>query len=75
MKDAVSVILAPIDMRLNLDEDFTNFVKNRLMERAFVEGDTTLVMMLGHAIPFTIAKTRPNGIVRITYETKCSNPK
>jgi len=69
VKDAVSVILAPIDMRLNVDEDFTNFVKNRLMERTFVEGDTTLVMMLGHAIPFTIAKTRPHGIVRITYET------
>jgi transitional endoplasmic reticulum ATPase len=69
VKDAVSVILAPIDMRLNLDEDFTNFVKNRLMERTFVEGDTTLVMMLGHAIPFTITKTRPHDIVRITYET------
>ena len=32
-------------------------------------GDTTLVMMLGHAIPFTVTKTRPHGIVRITYET------
>ena len=69
VKDAASVVLAPVDMRLNVDEDFTNFVKNRLMERTFVEGDTTLVMMLGHAIPFTVSKTRPHGIVRITYET------
>jgi len=69
VKDAVSVVLAPVDMRLNVDEDFTNFVKNRLMERTFVEGDTTLVMMLGHAIPFTVTKTRPHGIVRIAYET------
>lgn len=69
VKDAASVVLAPVDMRLNVDEDFTNFVKNRLMERTFVEGDTTLVMMLGHAIPFTVTKTRPHGIVRITYET------
>jgi len=67
--NASSVILAPIDMKLNVDEDFTNFVKNRLMERTLVEGDTTLVMMLGHAIPFTVTKTRPHGIVRITYET------
>jgi len=67
--NASSVILAPIDMKLNVDEDFTNFVKNRLMERTLVEGDTTLVMMLGHAIPFTATKTRPHGIVRITYET------
>jgi transitional endoplasmic reticulum ATPase len=69
VKDAVSVVLAPVDMRLNVDEDFSNFVKNRLMERTFVEGDSTLVMMLGHAIPFTVTKTRPHGIVRITYET------
>jgi len=69
VKDATNVVLAPVDMRLNVDEDFTNFVKNRLMERTFVEGDTTLVMMLGHAIPFTVTKTRPHGIVRITYET------
>jgi transitional endoplasmic reticulum ATPase len=69
VKNATSVVLAPIDMRLNVDQDFTNFVKNRLMERTFVEADTTLVMMLGHAIPFTVTKTRPHGIVRMTYET------
>jgi len=69
VKNALSVVLAPIDVRLNVDEDFTNFVKNRLMERTLVEGDITLVMMLGHAISFTVTKTRPHGIVRITYET------
>lgn len=69
MKDATSVVLAPIDMRLNVDEDFTDFVKNRLMERTFVEGDITLVMMLGHALSFTVTKTRPHGIVRITHGT------
>lgn len=69
VKNATNVVLAPVDMRLNVDEDFTNFVKNRLMERTFVEGDTTLVMMLGHAIPFTVTKSRPHGIVRITKDT------
>ena len=69
VKNATNVVLAPVDMRLNMDEDFTNFVKNRLMERTFVEGDTTLVMMLGHAIPFTVTKSRPHGIVRITKDT------
>jgi transitional endoplasmic reticulum ATPase len=69
VSDATSVILAPIDMKLNVDEDFTNFVKNRLMERTFVEGDTTLVMMLGHAIPFRVTKARPSGIVRISHST------
>ncbi|MEM2103144.1 MAG: CDC48 family AAA ATPase, partial [Candidatus Bathyarchaeia archaeon] len=69
VKDATHVVLAPVDMRLNVDDDFTNFVKNRLMERTFMEGDTTLVMMLGHAIPFTVIKTRPHGIVRISHAT------
>lgn len=69
MKDATSVVLAPINMRLNVDEDFTDFVKNRLMERTFVEGDITLVMMWGHALSFTVTKTRPHGIVRITHGT------
>ncbi len=70
VKGALSLTLAPVDMRLNVDEDFTNFVRNRLMERTLVEGDTTLVMMLGHAIPFTVTKTRPHGIVKVTAETK-----
>jgi transitional endoplasmic reticulum ATPase len=70
VKTALSLTLAPVDMRLNVDEDFTNFVRNRLMERTLVEGDTTLVMMLGHAIPFTVTKTRPHGIVKVTAETK-----
>jgi transitional endoplasmic reticulum ATPase len=70
VKSALSITLAPVDMRLNVDEDFTNFVKNRLMERTLVEGDTTLVMMLGHAIPFTVTKTRPHGITKVTTETR-----
>ncbi|MDR1993539.1 MAG: CDC48 family AAA ATPase [Nitrososphaerota archaeon] len=70
VKTAMALTLAPVDMRLNVDEDFTNFVKNRLMERTLVEGDTTLVMMLGHAIPFTVSKTRPHGIIKVTTETR-----
>jgi transitional endoplasmic reticulum ATPase len=70
VKSALSITLAPVDMRLNVDEDFTNFVRNRLMERTLVEGDTTLVMMLGHAIPFTVTKTRPHAIVKVTTETR-----
>jgi transitional endoplasmic reticulum ATPase len=70
VKTASSITLSPVDMRLNVDEDFTNFVKNRLMERTLIDGDTTLVMMLGHAIPFTVSKTRPHGIIKVTAETR-----
>ncbi|OYT43723.1 AAA family ATPase [Candidatus Bathyarchaeota archaeon ex4484_40] len=70
VRNATSITLAPVDMRLSVDEDFINFVKNRLMERTFVEGDTTLIMMLGHPIQFNVTKTRPSGIVRMTYDTR-----
>ena len=70
VRNATSITLAPVDMRLSVDEDFVNFVKNRLMERTFVEGDTTLIMMLGHPIQFNVTKTRPSGIVRMTYDTR-----
>ena len=70
VKNAMSIVLAPVDMRLNVDEDFANFVKNRLMDRTFVEGDTTLVMMLGHSVQFTVAKTQPHGIVKMTHDTR-----
>jgi len=70
VKNVMSIVLAPVDMRLNFDEDFANFVKNRLMDRTFVEGDTTLVMMLGHSVQFTVAKTQPHGIVKMTHDTR-----
>jgi hypothetical protein len=70
VKEALNVSLAPVDMRINVDEDFTNFVKNRLMDRTLVEGDTTFVIMLGHTIPFTAVNTDPKGIVKVTHKTK-----
>ena len=70
VKTALNATLAPVDMRLNVDEDFTNFLRNRLMERTIVEGDTILVMMLGHAIPFTVCKTNPAGVVKVTADSQ-----
>ena len=70
VKNAMSIVLAPVDMRFNFDEDFINFVKNRLIDRTFVEGDTTLVMMLGHSVQFTVAKMQPHGIVKMTHDTR-----
>src|SRR5664280_1801326 len=70
VKNALSIVLAPVDIRLNVDEDFANFVKNRLIDRTFVEGDTALVMMLGHSVQFTVAKMQPQGIVKMTHDTR-----
>jgi hypothetical protein len=65
VNEAKSVILAPVDMRLNVDKDFKNFVKSRLLEVPVVEGDALFVVILGSAMPFTVVTTTPQGIVRI----------
>ena len=69
VKEAQNVILAPVDMRLNVDSDFVNFVKSRLIETPIVERNSVFVVILGSAIPFTIVKTRPHGIVKVTNST------
>lgn len=69
VKEAQNISLAPIDMRLNVDEDFTNFVKSRLTEIPLVEGDTVFLTILGSAIPLAVTRTRPHGIVKITDTT------
>ena len=71
-KEASYVKLAPVDIRISVDRDFIRFVKDRLIDRPLVKGDTVLIMMLGHSIPFLVVKTRPLGIVRVTHDTEIS---
>ena len=69
VKEAQSIILAPVDMRLNVDADFVNFVKSRLIETPLVEGDSVFVVILGSAIPFTVMRARPHGMTKVTQAT------
>jgi hypothetical protein len=62
--------LYPLETRLNVDEDFTNFVKNRLMEKSLVEGNEILVTMLGHFIPFKVISTDPKGVIKVVSTTE-----
>ncbi|MFB0543835.1 MAG: AAA family ATPase, partial [Candidatus Bathyarchaeia archaeon] len=66
---ANSIKLAPVDIRISVDNDFVRFVKDRLVDRPVIRGDTILIMMLGHSIPFTVVSTRPSGIVKINSTT------
>jgi hypothetical protein len=56
-------------MRLNVDHDFQNFVKSRLLDRPLVEGDQAFVVILGSAIPFIIKTATPQGIVQVASST------
>ena len=67
---AASVKLAPVDIRISVDNDFIRFVKDRLIDRPATRGDTLLIMMLGHSVPFLVVNTRPNGIVKISPSTE-----
>jgi len=67
---ASSVKLAPVDIRISVDNDFIRFVKDRLVDRPATRGDTLLIMMLGHSVPFMVVNTRPSGIVKITPATE-----
>ncbi len=69
VKEAQTIVLAPVDMRLNVDTDFVNFVKSRLIETPLVEGDSVFVVILGSAIPFTVMRARPHGIVKVSQAT------
>ncbi|MCD6479808.1 CDC48 family AAA ATPase [Candidatus Bathyarchaeota archaeon] len=67
---AKSVKLAPVDIRISVDSDFIRFVKDRLIDRPCTRGDTILITMLGHSVPFTVVNTRPAGIVKIAPTTE-----
>jgi len=71
VNEALSIVIAsPMETCLNVDEDFINYVKKRLMGKCLVEGDETLVTMLGHFIPFKVISTDPKGIVRVVSSTE-----
>ncbi|RLI05201.1 AAA family ATPase [Candidatus Bathyarchaeota archaeon] len=68
-QNAQSITLAPVDVRIEFDSDFTNFVKSRLLEMPLVQGDVVLLSVFGNAMPFTVVRTRPSGIVKVTPTT------
>jgi len=70
VKDAQSIIFAPIDVRLSIDDEFTNFVKRRFLDAPFVEGDMTLLSIFGSAVPLIVTRTRPHGPVKILETTQ-----
>jgi transitional endoplasmic reticulum ATPase len=68
-QNAQNVTLAPVDVRIEFDPDFTNFVKSRLLEIPLVEGDIVLLSVFGNAMPFSVIRTRPSGIVKVSTTT------
>lgn len=64
--NATSVVLAPVDMIVSIDEDFIAYMKNEaLAKRPLLEGDVQVAFLLGHPIAFRVVRTEPKGFVRM----------
>ena len=70
VSDASLIVFAPTDVRLNVDEEFINFVHRRFMDLPFVEGDMAMLSIFGSAIPLIVVRTRPKGPIKVTESTK-----
>ncbi|OLD08420.1 MAG: AAA family ATPase [Crenarchaeota archaeon 13_1_40CM_3_52_4] len=67
--DSQTIVFAPTDVRLSVDDEFVGFVKRRFMDMPFVEGDMTLLSIFGSSVPLIATRTRPHGPVKVTEST------
>jgi len=59
------VTIAPTRHEIRFGGDFGAHLRQRLLGRPLVVGDTLTIGVLGQAIPFIVAKTEPKGIVQV----------
>lgn len=67
--DSQTIVFAPTDVRLSVDDEFVGFVKRRFMDMPFVEGDMTVLSIFGSSVPLIATRTRPHGPVKVTEST------
>ncbi|MCX6695245.1 MAG: CDC48 family AAA ATPase [Candidatus Altiarchaeota archaeon] len=70
VSDAKKVGIAPTRHEISFGEDFSNYVKQRiLMGRPLVTGDVFYITILGQAISFTVISAKPKGITKVNEDT------
>lgn len=62
---AKKVVMAPTRHEIKFGGDFGNHLKQRLLGRPLVIGDTISIGVLGEAIPFMVIKTEPKGVIQV----------
>jgi len=72
VRDASLIVISPSGYKLSgLDEGFSLHVKSVLLDKPYVTGDhISLPIFGGNPLYFTVASTRPKGIVRVTSDTR-----
>lgn len=69
VKTAKSIVLMPVNDSVTVDDEFTDFVKNRIKGLPLSEGDEISVMILGNSMDFKINKSNPKSVVKIDRTT------
>jgi CDC48 subfamily AAA family ATPase len=62
---AKKVIMAPTRHEIKFGGDFGTHLRQRLLGRPIVVGDTISIGVLGEAIPFMVIKTEPKGVIQV----------
>jgi len=69
-KIAKTITLTPISDSITIDNEFTDFVKNRLKGLPITYEDEISVMILGNSMDFKITKTVPKGVIKMDKTTE-----
>ena len=70
--NAGEVVLAPMGARISsVDEDFLEYVKDKLIDTPLTEGDIVAVPVFGgQALGLTVVRVKPRGFVKVTADTR-----
>jgi transitional endoplasmic reticulum ATPase len=70
--NAGEVVLAPMGARISsVDEDFLDYVKDKLIDTPLTEGDIVAVPVFsGQALGLTVVRVKPRGFVKVTADTR-----
>ncbi|CCC81122.1 CDC48 family AAA ATPase [Thermoproteus tenax] len=70
-KPAQAVKLAPISMTIAVDQNFLQYIKQRLRDYVLVEGDVIQIYVLSQPLTFQVVQARPsNAVLIITDDTQ-----
>jgi len=69
-KIAKTITLTPVSDSITIDNEFTDFVKNRLKGLPVTYEDEISVMILGNSMDFKITKTVPKGVIKMDKTTE-----
>lgn len=65
VQGAKRIIMAPTRHEIKFGGDFGTHLRQRLLGRPLVVGDTLSIGVLGEAIPFMVIKTDPKGVAQV----------